>query len=142
MATMSVDVSGRICTARQVPADQLKRLNWARKVDIVSPASFEATMQAEDLPSEHFNSWYPAVTPSVTIPTFYTVADIATMTGLSTHTVRRAIAAGTLRACKLGHSIRVRIEDYEAWINSSRLMPVVWTLDPVSVASDCADYRW
>lgn len=49
---------------------------------------------------------------------FYTIEEIAVLTGKSIKTVRRHIAAGKLKASKSQNKYRILNADYEAWINS------------------------
>lgn len=48
------------------------------------------------------------------------IHDVARLSRLSEKTVRRAIARAELRAHKLCNRVRVRREDYEAWIEQAR----------------------
>jgi excisionase family DNA binding protein len=52
------------------------------------------------------------------------VADVASMTGLSDTAVYRAIAAGELPAAKLRGRLRIRVADIDAWIESNAVRPV------------------
>jgi len=52
------------------------------------------------------------------------VADVASMTGLSDTAVYRAIGAGELRAAKLRGRLRIRVADIDAWIESNAVRPV------------------
>jgi excisionase family DNA binding protein len=63
--------------------------------------------QLEQLPGSHLVS----------------VADVASITGLSDTAVYRAIAAGELRAAKLRGRLRIRFADIDAWIESNAVRP-------------------
>jgi excisionase family DNA binding protein len=52
------------------------------------------------------------------------VAEVASMTGLSDTAVYRAIAAGELLAAKLRGRLRIRLADIDAWIESNAVRPV------------------
>lgn len=58
------------------------------------------------------------------------VADVASMTGLSDTAVYRAIAAGELRATKLRGRLRIRFADIDAWIESNAVKPVPSEREP------------
>lgn len=50
---------------------------------------------------------------------YYSIEDIAKMTGKSQKTVRRHIAAKKLKASRIQNKWRIQKEDYERWINSA-----------------------
>ena len=54
-----------------------------------------------------------------------TPAEVADYCQVSARTVRRAIQSGTLRASRLGSrsAYRVRVEDIEAWIVATTVLP-------------------
>lgn len=54
---------------------------------------------------------------------FMTVAHVAEAVALHPKVVRRAIRAGELRAVKLRTRIRIRVSDFEAWLEASRVEP-------------------
>lgn len=47
---------------------------------------------------------------------FYTVADIASLVGLSTRTVERCIQRGELKATRIGRKKLIRKEWVESWL--------------------------
>ncbi len=49
---------------------------------------------------------------------FFTIEDVAKLSGKSQKTVRRHIAAGTLKSSKSQNKYRILEQDYESWINS------------------------
>ena len=49
---------------------------------------------------------------------FYTIEEVAKLSGKSQKTVRRHIAAGNLKSSKSQNKYRILKEDYEHWINS------------------------
>ena len=49
---------------------------------------------------------------------FYTIEEVAKLSGKSQKTVRRHIAANKLKSSKSQNKYRILKEDYEAWINS------------------------
>lgn len=49
---------------------------------------------------------------------FYTIEEVASMSGKSQKTVRRHIAAGKLKSSKSQNKYRILKEDYDKWINS------------------------
>ena len=56
-------------------------------------------------------------------PQFLSPRQIADLTGLHVVVVRRAIDRGELRAHKLCSRLRIRREDFEAWVEQSRVTP-------------------
>lgn len=58
------------------------------------------------------------------------VADVASITGLSDTAVYRAIAAGELRATKLRGRLRIRFADIDAWIESNAVRSVPREREP------------
>jgi excisionase family DNA binding protein len=73
---------------------------------------------------------------------FYSLAEIAVMTGLSPDTVRREVRAGGLSAHKFRSRLRIRDRDFEAWSNRSRYRPTEGVVLSYDVASTEDDYRW
>ena len=51
--------------------------------------------------------------------TLLTPAEVGHRVGFSERTVRRAIGAGELRAYRLRGRYRIRVEDFEAWLEDS-----------------------
>jgi excisionase family DNA binding protein len=51
------------------------------------------------------------------------VAEVASLVGLSAKAVRRAVERGELPASKLCGRIRVRREDVDAWVESNQVRP-------------------
>ena len=49
---------------------------------------------------------------------FYSIAEVAEMSGQSQKTIRRHIAAGKLKADKIGSCYRIVKENYEKWLIS------------------------
>lgn len=49
-------------------------------------------------------------------PLALTISDAAEAAGVSTSTIRRAIASGQLKAAKLGTAVRVRLADLDVWL--------------------------
>lgn len=50
------------------------------------------------------------------IQQFFSIADVAEALGLSTKTVRRLVAAGALKAHKIGKQLRISDYDYRAFV--------------------------
>src|SRR3954465_13321944 len=61
----------------------------------------------------------PKSTEWASVGEFLTPREIATITGLHVAVVRRGIGRGELRAHKLCSRLRVRREDFDAWIASN-----------------------
>lgn len=57
----------------------------------------------------------------------YRVEEIANLTGMSRAFIYGAIAAGELRATKLGRATRIAPEDLEAWVQARRRETAVAT---------------
>jgi excisionase family DNA binding protein len=55
------------------------------------------------------------------------VEQVSQLAGLNPEVVRRAIRSGELKASTLRRRLRIRISDYEAWIDSNRCYPEVYT---------------
>ena len=47
----------------------------------------------------------------------YSIADVAEMSGQSQKTIRRHIAAGKLKADKIGNCYRISKENYNKWLS-------------------------
>jgi len=52
------------------------------------------------------------------------VDDVARITGLSAYTIRAAVRAGQLEACKLRGRIRVHPDALSTWIDENRVRPI------------------
>ena len=55
---------------------------------------------------------------ALSYPRYVSLAEAQLIVGLSTRTLRRAIAAGRLRAHHLGRSVRINIEELKRWIEA------------------------
>jgi len=73
---------------------------------------------------------------------FYTVSQIAGMTGLSQDSVRREISCGSLTAHRFRRMWRIKDQDFEAWANRSRYCPTAGVTFTYELASASEDYRW
>jgi len=49
---------------------------------------------------------------------FYSIMDISEICNISQKTVRRQIASGKLKACRIGNQWRVEEEDFQGWVNN------------------------
>lgn len=58
------------------------------------------------------------------------VADVATLLGLSTKTIRRAIDDGRLRASKPCGRLLIRASDVDAWLEASEVEPRATRIGP------------
>jgi excisionase family DNA binding protein len=56
---------------------------------------------------------------------FLTVQEIARNLKLHPHTVRNWIAAGTLPAMRVGRRVRVRRDEFDCFLEASRVVPMV-----------------
>lgn len=54
-------------------------------------------------------------------PLYLPVEDIAARGSFCARTVRRAISAGELPGYKVGRSLRVRVDEFDAWLQSKRI---------------------
>jgi excisionase family DNA binding protein len=111
----------------------------------MSPQKHEAVMQAEDLREPPANGGISTGSQTASLPVrFYSVEQIAGMTGLSKDTVRREIRSGDLAAHRFRSRLRVKDGDFEAWTNRSRYSPAEGVMITYELASteDEEDYRW
>ena len=67
----------------------------------------------------------------MSLPAFMSPHDVAAETGLSYDAVRRAIAAGDLKATKLRRRILIRRDWFDAWVDGNVLTPS----PPVAIAN-------
>lgn len=74
-------------------------------------------------------------------PSFYSVAAVAGMVGMSTDSIRRAIASESLPAYKIGRSVRVRDGDVEEWLEANRYRASESVTQNVTVPAT-VDFRW
>ena len=51
---------------------------------------------------------------------YYSIEEIASMSGYSQKTIRRHIAADKLKADKIGNSYRITEQDYQRWMQSDK----------------------
>lgn len=49
---------------------------------------------------------------------YFSIAELATYSGISTHTLRRMIKDGVLKAVIIGKSVRVKRSDFDAILES------------------------
>jgi excisionase family DNA binding protein len=56
-------------------------------------------------------------------PEYLSLAQAATVTGLSKRTLRRAIAAERLRCCYVGRLVRIGTAELRRWIESNGAAP-------------------
>ncbi len=49
---------------------------------------------------------------------FYSIIDISEICNISQKTVRRQIASGKLKACRIGNQWRIEEEDFQNWVNT------------------------
>jgi|DEB0MinimDraft_3_1074331.scaffolds.fasta_scaffold254855_2 excisionase family DNA binding protein len=61
--------------------------------------------------------------PRYDTPRLVTVDDAADRLGVSRSTVYRLLDAGTLRRVKLGHSVRIRLDDIDHLIETATVDP-------------------
>ena len=60
------------------------------------------------------------------LPRYVSLAQASAITELSTRTLRRAIAVGRLRVCRVGRIIRIDVADLQRWIEGDgEAIPVV-----------------
>lgn len=69
-------------------------------------------------------------TNTTTEPLFVSLAHAAERVSLCERTLRRAISAGELTGYKIGKSLRVRLDELDAWV-MSKAMPDPRTMRPV-----------
>lgn len=75
------------------------------------------------------------------MPAFYSISAVADMVGMSSDTIRRAIASESLPAYKIGRSVRVDYGDLYRWLESNRYR----AREPVTqnvTTPIAADFRW
>jgi excisionase family DNA binding protein len=73
---------------------------------------------SEKLPAK---SKHSAPFPDITLPDrkmFLTIKDIRDVTGLGRSTIFKSISEGRLRKIKYGNKTLVRVEEFQAWIDS------------------------
>lgn len=74
-------------------------------------------------------------------PSFYSVAAVANIVGMSTDTIRRAIASEALPAYKIGSSVRVRYGDLNRWLEANRYRAGE-SVTQNATAPVATDFRW
>ena len=62
---------------------------------------------------------------STQAPRYLTLAQASFHAGLSTRTIRRAIAAGKIPAHRIGRLIRIDADDFCDWVEGSPVPPIV-----------------
>jgi len=72
---------------------------------------------------------------------FHTVSAVANMVGVSSDSIRRAIASESLPAYKIGRSVRVRYSDLEEWLEANRYQALESVTQNVTVPAT-VDFRW
>lgn len=73
---------------------------------------------------------------------FFSVGDVAVMTGVSDDTIRRAISEGELTAFKVRGQLRIRKSDMEAWLGRCRYQPKDRLTEVPKRAPIRTSYRW
>jgi excisionase family DNA binding protein len=72
---------------------------------------------------------------------FYTVSAVASMVGVSSDSIRRAIASEVLPAYKIGRSVRISYGDVEEWLEANRYRASESVTQNVTVPAT-VDFRW